>query len=580
MSASKQKPSHYFATSHEHAIGTPRSKCLSLLECVTRAVIMMRDAVGKFTQRRSLRYSMPVDQTPPISCRCGSPDPPVPDSQICIDDALMNKVHQSAPLSNFKLERSPEDQRNSRSPSRSTLEVDAHQGTFSAPTLPPIRDKERASFERPPLESEQSPIAEIHCKGPGPATPATNPNPQDDRTRMDGGVNSAKDKVTTRCSGRVSKQRNATGITIDGSCISKEGCQAHIYIGVPHAGPASICTVLRVQHDSQLESSNPEASKQREPSDTQLDPFSTAPHSSDTSPRPNQLHKAPWARVDEVITEENPVSSPKRHKHPSGRTRSSTRFSDDTTMLKDFLHRAQARKAASLSNSSASPYSFRLPRRSPRRVLGRLDNNFPSPTKVQGTVDCPSATSSRSELDMTIGIDDGQNELSTGPPCRRKSSRKCLPAPTKSSPVAPSFIPVRRLDRGDPVKLQKSEAQELAIITRTNTRRNKGQSKFPKLTLETLGSNEAAESATPIGQRRTKSTKRVDWDKNLVRFHSEGHDLGERLDKQDKEEQGSRIRRVRRLGAVNGTPATKRMVGLPSSSNGTSAPRRRGRTRA
>ena len=245
------------------------------------------------------------------------------------------------------------------------------------------------------------------------------------------------------------------------------------------------------------------------------------------------------------------------------------------SMLRGFLSRSQARKAAIGSTVSSQPFEAR--RRSPRRVLGRLDNNSPCSTRSQP----PSTPSNCSKLDVAEDLDENRDE-SNPPSSRRRSSRKRFPAPPKSYTTIPSFIPVRRPDGVDPVKLQKSEAQELAIITRTNTRRNKGHSKFPRIRLETIGSNDPSADAITVPEKQTKRAKTVNWhDDNLVRYYAQVHDLGQELDlKGGKKEEatGSGIRRVRTLEAVNGTPKSKKLTRDPTLTHNTPRPRRRGKS--
>lgn len=203
------------------------------------------------------------------------------------------------------------------------------------------------------------------------------------------------------------------------------------------------------------------------------------------------------------------------------RTRSGARFSDDTDMLKDFLNRAQARKAKMPAVVQEMPHEVKIPkppktppRRSPRKALAQLDNNSPTSLKLQGPAIRPGTPPSKPILEPE-GLDDC-NEVDVESLPRRRSARKRLPVPAKLTPGAPSFIPVRRPDGVDPVVLQKSVAQELAIMTRTNTRRNKGQAKSAKSMLEQL-SGQALQD-TDITTHKGRCTKAVSWDDRLVYF--------------------------------------------------------------
>ena len=251
------------------------------------------------------------------------------------------------------------------------------------------------------------------------------------------------------------------------------------------------------------------------------------------------------------------------------KTRSGTRFSDDTSMLKDFLNRAQARKAAQkpILLAPDAPMTRHSPRRSPRKTHGPHAGRASSPPKLQNIADrpgTPPGTPKTEALDS-----DESEELTAEPASCRRSTRTRLPAPSKAAPGAPSFIPVRRADGTDPVVLQKSQAQELAVSTRANTRRNKGQSKPPLLALQDLPTESADVAST--AKQRAERAKSVAWAERLASYQDA------RGDADDAEERRPKVRRLRGLGAVNGTPAAKRTTAVVGTSNGTPAPKRRGK---
>lgn len=225
---------------------------------------------------------------------------------------------------------------------------------------------------------------------------------------------------------------------------------------------------------------------------------------------------------------------------PQSRTRSGTRFSDDTTLLKDFLNRARAHKAAKatpdpselsnpLDTAEPLPSPRRNPRRSPRKALLELDRNSPSPTKSRDMTSRPNTPPSKADKHVNFNDADNNNNEDAAPTepisCRR-SARTRLPTPaankTQNQIGAPSFIPLLRrgIEGGiEPLVLQKSEAQELAITTRANTRRNKGGAKRPALTLQTL-TVETSPAVKERGRNGTKGKecKQVEWDEQLVYF--------------------------------------------------------------
>ena len=258
-----------------------------------------------------------------------------------------------------------------------------------------------------------------------------------------------------------------------------------------------------------------------------------------------------------------------REQTPNQKTRSGARFSDDTSMLKDFLNREQARKAA-LKPVFPAPEAAvpqHSPRRSPRKMHGSQDGQGSSPQKPRNVATRPNTPPSKAKPEV-FDSDDGEEQTAEPASCRR-STRTRLPAPSKAVPGAPSFIPVRRADGTDPVVLQKSQAQELAVTTRSNTRRNKGQSKPPLLALQDLPT-ETTDLASS-GRQRVERAKSVAWAERLASYR----DANEESD--EVEEKRPKVRRLRGLGAVNGTPAAKRTTAVVSNSNGTPAPKRRGK---
>ncbi|KAL9601956.1 MAG: hypothetical protein Q9219_002180 [cf. Caloplaca sp. 3 TL-2023] len=253
------------------------------------------------------------------------------------------------------------------------------------------------------------------------------------------------------------------------------------------------------------------------------------------------------------------------------RTRSGTRFSDDTNMLKDFLSRAQARKhARDTAKSSAAAIS---PTRSPRKALASLDSNSPLPHKTREVANRAGTPPGKVRLGE-MQMDNIEEMMGDASPVRR-STRKRLPAPAKTALSAPSFIPVRRADGAEPVVLQKSVAQELALVTRTNTRRNKGQAKPPAVILKSLTGQESEGEVK--GGHVLRSSKCVGWDEKLV-YYQDGT-IGKAKAEVLVEEKRPKARRLRGLGTSNGTPAPKRTTADILSSNGTPASKRDGRIR-
>ena len=260
---------------------------------------------------------------------------------------------------------------------------------------------------------------------------------------------------------------------------------------------------------------------------------------------------------------------------PYKKTRSGTRLSDDTSILKDFLSRAQAKKAAKFPLLSPKvPKSLQeSPRRSPRKTQRPQRVHTSSPLQTEDPTprrNIAQAGSPPNEFRLdTFNLEGIDEEQVAEPASCRRSTRTRLPAPSKTIPGTPSFIPVRRADGTDPVVLHKSQAQELAITTRANTRRNKGQSKPPPLALQELTVDQAVIES--IAKHRGANSKAVAWADKLASHHESQDSL------EEMEDQRPRIRRMRGIGAGNGTPTAKRPTAVVASSNGTPAPKRRGR---
>ena len=278
----------------------------------------------------------------------------------------------------------------------------------------------------------------------------------------------------------------------------------------------------------------------------------------------------------ETVAEGGAVENAESTEHkdlPAKQTRSGTRFSDDTSMLKDFVHRAQVKKAAkelpNLSGEIDRP--TKSPRRSPRKFQVSDNDEATSPLKARHPTARPGTPPQKP---LQVDIDGDGDENITETISFRRSTRSRLPAPSKTAPSAPNFIPLRRGDGTEPVVIQKSQAQDVAIVTRANTRRNKGQAKPPMLALQTLPPESPDKQSAKGNRPRREVGKVVAWAETLASYQDSGEAVGE------AEEPRPRMRRVRGLGTVNGTPAKKTSTAkAPLPSNDTPAPKRRGKVR-
>ena len=290
---------------------------------------------------------------------------------------------------------------------------------------------------------------------------------------------------------------------------------------------------------------------------------------SDTLSESNSSHDIAAGDVSAAPTEDaNPTDHLEQLQpldEPTKGFRSGTRFSDDRNMLKDFLDREKARKAAKDPPSSVSaPMPMACPRRSPRKALGEMDKNFPSPQKARDLASRPGTPPGKASLGAPEM--DHVDELSPEPSSYRRSTRRQLFTPAKLPSGGPSFIPVRRPDGADSIVLARSVAQELALVTRANTRRNKGQSKPPKITLQNLPV-ETLDSVA-VAPHEPERTKSVDWDATLV-YYQGGSD--------DEAKAGNEAKRpeLRRSGKLRAMKAVAEADG----SHWVPAPKRRSRNR-
>ena len=302
-----------------------------------------------------------------------------------------------------------------------------------------------------------------------------------------------------------------------------------------------------------------------------------------------------------------------------------THLDDDTAILKDFLTRAAASKASKANKVTTIARRTSLSHRrdsdavrhalaSPRKILEDKDPNSPSPHMsydTTATLDLSeSLTLHQSTNTTSDDYEPTDAEVVKAPAAssrrstRSRSSRTPHPPPSHNpQPQTPNRIPVRRANGGEPVVLRRTEAQELGILTRTNTRKNKSGAVAASVRLLKLAAEqavvtgstvdkvvEAARDGAAAGER-----KAVRWGEMLVYFQHRTDstslsvealtefteamvqgkadvetldpspdepaslDAGNAVPKsksksKDKAASTPRIRRLRGLGAANGTP--------------------------
>ncbi|OQE24406.1 hypothetical protein PENSTE_c007G08322 [Penicillium steckii] len=226
---------------------------------------------------------------------------------------------------------------------------------------------------------------------------------------------------------------------------------------------------------------------------------------------------------------------------------------EDAELLNNFLSRAKAKRAAKAQEpESDEAEKSSTPEDSPdaecatppsRRALEDLDTNSPSPVKAQlsplkGEILADDETPDIfAKKDPQDGIDDEQ--ALANPACRRSSRVK---APSVDASSARNKISLRRAKGTEFVFLQRTEAQELALATKRNTRNNRGQSVMPKYALEALALQsevpEAPEKGRPGRKPRKgpsgRSRKNVSWNEERLAAYEDEEPA---LELQDEEEE-------------------------------------------
>lgn len=175
------------------------------------------------------------------------------------------------------------------------------------------------------------------------------------------------------------------------------------------------------------------------------------------------------------------------------------RISDDTALLQAFLERAAESKWSKNSTHQTTPIK-RDSAEPDTTILAELDPNSPSPRKSPQNVS-----------------QDADSE-----PVARTRSVRLRKRPEslidESHQDAPNRITIRAKTAG--VELKKTEAQEIATVTRNNTRRNKGHALLPPLRLKKLAAEVTTDDVDPTTTPSDCRPQRrgITWAKNLVSF--------------------------------------------------------------
>lgn len=209
---------------------------------------------------------------------------------------------------------------------------------------------------------------------------------------------------------------------------------------------------------------------------------------------------------------------------------------DDTAILKSFLSRAAASKAersaiitrrSSLENRRDSDI-VRHALASPRQALEDKDPN--APTKIDSDVMLEPAETAVTQaeiqesalpsIDQTEGDDSAEAKAERGARRSSRAKKSRLPAPTSIAQPQTNKIAIRRADGTDPVILKKTDAQELALITRNNTRKNKQGAFMVSLRLLKIQAEAilSPESDVEVEKPPAPGRRGIRWDETLAYY--------------------------------------------------------------
>lgn len=259
---------------------------------------------------------------------------------------------------------------------------------------------------------------------------------------------------------------------------------------------------------------------------------------------------------------ERSASAPPEEPSISPRKPSRPRVSDDTALLQAFLNRAAESKGISSTNSriSVSKRESLSNRRdsdavrhalaSPAKpeagsnvhVLGELDVNSPSPRKTASLFSSAGITTEANIFDNVIAEaadkaedesargdseDDGGSRTRRSGRTSAKKNSQFSTVSTAQPPTAANRISIRAPNGEGRVVLKRSDAQELALLTRNNTRKNKGGAILPPLRLTKMAlifgmqaaDGSQVDDTEDAGQGTGKKSKKgVKWAEQLVEF--------------------------------------------------------------
>ena len=264
---------------------------------------------------------------------------------------------------------------------------------------------------------------------------------------------------------------------------------------------------------------------------------------------------------------------------------------DDTAILKSFLSRAAASKAERSANITRR--ESRENRRdsdivrhalaSPRKALEEKDPNSPSKVDSEITFDTTETPVLNPEIEESASPTPEQREAEdttdskTGRGSRRSSRAKKsrLPAPASTTQAQTSNkIAIRRADGTDPVVLKKTDAQELALITKNNTRKNKQGAFMVSLRLLKIQAEAILSPSTPLDDETPREPvpgrKGIRWDETLAYYQEHADTVAA----QQAEAESLATPDELSLPAQSAIPSTKSKIKTPTDKNSTPKIRR------
>ncbi|KAL1964713.1 hypothetical protein VTN77DRAFT_6739 [Rasamsonia byssochlamydoides] len=266
---------------------------------------------------------------------------------------------------------------------------------------------------------------------------------------------------------------------------------------------------------------------------------------------------------------------------------------EEAAFLSEFLSRAQAKRAAKLAQDEERVMKGELVPNSPlvrsRRALEELDKNSPSPQKPHSSSPSKAEKSSDSPIEPMKDETDEETGNQASPAACRRSNRIRLPSLQQRAPrpAVPNQIPLRRAKGTEFVFLQRTEAQELALTTRRNTRHNKGDAQLPKYALQAMAKRQQEEdtasshldnsdASTRRSERKRAGAKQVSWkEEQLVEYAENSSSKDPVSGGSDKKKTASARRNGKSTketspGALPATPPRRvRRLALPAATNTT-----------